>query len=104
MSRKERRRATRTYSNVPLDLYDAAGRVIIGEGRFVNVSLTGSQLESRQPLQLRQQIHLQLQTPGRSPFHLAGKVVWRRKKAAAFNYGIRFQRLSLQRQRPPAAA
>ena len=32
MSRKERRRANRSYSSVPLDLYDPKGRMIIGEG------------------------------------------------------------------------
>src|SRR5205823_3455159 len=99
---KERRRAARSHSNVPLDLYDSAGRMIIGEGRFLNVSLTGSLLESRQPLHLRQQIRLELQAPGRSPFHLAGKVVWRRKKASAFSYGIRFQRQAAQRVRRSA--
>ena len=92
--RKERRRAPRTYSSVPLDLYDPHGQVMIGEGRFVNVSLSGSMLESRQSLHLHQPIRLQVQAPSKSPLEFVGRVVWRKKKAAAFNYGIQFQPLS----------
>src|SRR5947208_1537782 len=87
MIRKERRRAPRTYSTVPLDLCDPKTQAVIGEGRFVNVSLTGSQLESRQPLHLRQSIRLMVQSPGKSAFEFAGKVVWRKKKASHFSYG-----------------
>jgi hypothetical protein len=94
MSRKERRRATRTYSNVPLDLYDAAGRVIIGEGRFINVSMTGSLMQSRRAIPLRQRIRLQVQSPAQSPFEFAGRVVWRKKTQDSFTYGIRFERIS----------
>ena len=106
MTRKERRRAPRTFSNVPLDLYDAAGKVIIGEGHFVNVSLTGSQLESRQTLPLRRPIRLQVQTPAKRPMQFAGKVVWRKKIADAFSYGIRFMPASALRglTRQPAMA
>ena len=93
MIRKERRRSLRTVSRVPLDLYDPDGRMIIGEGRFVNVSLTGSLLESRQPLQLHQPIRLQIQTPGKSPIEIAAHVVWKKKKTSLFNYGLRFDAL-----------
>ena len=92
--RKERRRAPPTCSSVPLDLYDPHGQVIIGEGRFVNVALTGSMLESRQSLHLHQPIRLQVQTPSKSPVEFVGRVIWRKKKAAAFTYGIQFQPLS----------
>ncbi|OGR93372.1 MAG: hypothetical protein A2992_06205 [Elusimicrobia bacterium RIFCSPLOWO2_01_FULL_59_12] len=91
MIRKERRRALRTHSSVPLDLYDPRSHVLIGEGRFVNVSLTGSLLESRLPLALRQSIHLQVQAPGKSPFEFSGRVVWRKKRASLFSYGIQFK-------------
>jgi hypothetical protein len=93
MTRKERRRQHRSNSNVPLDLYDPKGRMIIGEGRFVNVSLTGSMLESRQTLRLNQSLRLQVQSPGRSPLELTGRVVWRKKAARSFTYGIRFRPL-----------
>ena len=90
MIRKERRNAPRTYSNVPLDVYDPFGRMIIGEARFVNISYTGSMLETRQPLQLHQPIRLQMQTPGRSPIGIAAHVVWKKKRADKFNYGVQF--------------
>ncbi len=91
MKRSERRRANRTYSSVPLDVYDPKHRVLIGEARFVNVSLRGSLLESRYPLKLHQTVFMQVQAPTRSPFEFAGEVVWRKKKAAGFTYGIQFQ-------------
>ena len=96
MTRKERRRAARTYSNVPLDLYDPVDRVVIGEGKFVNVSLTGSLLESRQPLPVRKNIHLQVQSPG--TFEVAGRIMWRKKKAGTFTYGVRFEPAARLRQ------
>ncbi len=89
--RKERRRAPRTFSNLPLDLCDPKNQAVIGEGRFINVSLTGSLLESRQPLRLQQPIRLLVQTPGKSPFQFAGRVVWKKKKSSVFNYGIQFE-------------
>jgi hypothetical protein len=105
MSRKERRRALRTASSVPLDVYDAEGKMIIGEGRFVNVSKTGSQLESRQTLPLRRPIRLQIQSPAKSPLQFAGRVVWRKKLANAFSYGIEFMSLSaIRAQTKPAMA
>jgi len=91
MQKKKSRRAQRTCSNVPLDLYDPQGHAIIGEGRFINVSLTGSLLESKQPLHVKQSIRLQVQSPSRSPLELLGKVVWRKKRESVFNYGIRFR-------------
>jgi hypothetical protein len=91
MNRKDRRRTTRTFSNVPLDVYDPKGRMIIGEGQFVNVSLTGSMLQSRQNLRLHQTVRLQVQSPGRSPLEVAGEIVWRKKQQKAFTYGVRFQ-------------
>jgi hypothetical protein len=94
MIRQERRRTPRGNSTVPLDLYDSKGQVIIGEGRFVNISLTGSMLESRQSLPVRHSIRLQVQAPSKMPLEFVGRVIWRKKKAAAFNYGIRFQPLS----------
>jgi hypothetical protein len=96
MTRKERRQTARTYSNVPLDLFDPIDNVVIGEGKFVNVSLTGSLLESRQPLPVRKNIHLQVQSPG--TFGVAGRIIWRKKKAGTFTYGIRFVPLSSLRR------
>jgi hypothetical protein len=93
MKRKERRRDPRSNSRVPLDLYDAKGRMIIGEGRFLNVSLTGSMLESRQSLPMRKPIVLQVQGPAKEPLEFAGRVIWRKKKTAKFYYGIRFEPL-----------
>jgi hypothetical protein len=106
MNRRERRQSPRGNSRVPLDLYDLKGRVLIGEGRFVNVSLTGSLLESRQSLALHQPIRLQLQAPGKPPA-FAGEVIWRkRKNTTKYYYGIRFKPMSLSTafSRPPVAA
>jgi len=97
MSRKERRRSLRTRSSVPLDVLDPKYHVLIGEARFVNVSQTGSLVESRLPLQLHQTICLQVQAPAKNPFEFAGRVVWRRKKASLYNYGIQFEALSKAR-------
>src|SRR4051812_24499442 len=106
MNRRERRQSPRGNSRVPLDLYDPKGRVMIGEGRFVNVSLTGSLLESRQSLALHQPIRLQLQAPGKPPV-FAGEVVWRKKKTTTkYYYGIRFKPMAVSNaySRPPVAA
>jgi hypothetical protein len=94
MTRKERRRASRTFSSVPLDLCDPKSQAIIGEGRFINVSLTGSQVESRKPFPLHKQIQLRVQTPGHSGFEFAGRIVWRKRNSSGFSYGIKFKPFS----------
>lgn len=94
MKRLERRRSVRTHSNVPLDLYHPKHPVVIGQARLVNVSTTGTQMESRFPLQLRQTIRMQVQAPAKNPFEIAGQIIWRKKKAAGFAYGVEFQSLA----------
>jgi len=94
MSRKERRRSVRTVSNVPIDLYDRKGQMIIGEGRFINISLSGSMLESRQELPLHKSIRLQLQSPAKAPMDFTGRIVWRKKNSFQFTYGVRFDPIS----------
>lgn len=90
MREKERRQTPRTLSNVPLDLYDAEGRMIVGEGRFLNLSTTGAQLESPKPLQVDEHLRLRVQSAGRSPLDLSGRVIWARKDDSQFTYGIQF--------------
>jgi hypothetical protein len=97
MRQKERRQAPRTASNIPLDLYDAEGRVIVGEGRFLNLSTIGGQLESPKPLQLDEHLCLRVQSSGRSPLELAGRVIWARKNNSQFTYGIQFDEAAASR-------
>jgi hypothetical protein len=99
--RKERRRAPRSFSSIPLDLCDPKSHAVIGEGRFLNMSMTGSLMVSRQTLPVNKPIQLLLQNPGKSPFELAGKVVWRKKKASVFNYGIQFKSSLSRRSHHP---
>jgi hypothetical protein len=88
---RERRQARRTPSNLPLDLYDIKGRMIVGEGRFRNLSLTGGLIETKKPLPRRSRIRLELNPTGKARLHLTGQVVWSRKKRPGFTYGVRFQ-------------
>jgi len=90
MREKERRQRTRTISNVPLDLYDPEGRMIVGEGHFVNLSTTGAQLESPKPLRVDDHLRLRVQSVGESPLDLSGRVIWARKNDSRFTYGIQF--------------
>jgi hypothetical protein len=87
---KERRKAIRTESNLPLDIYDTKGKVVVGEGRFVNLSTSGGCMVSRKPLKAHSAIRLHVVPAGKPALELTGKVVWTRKKTAEFEYGIRF--------------
>ena len=87
---KDRRKAARTASNLPLDIYDTKGRSIVGEGRFVNLSMLGGRMVSRKPLKARSAIRLQVIPAGKPALELTGKVIWARKKTVEFEYGIRF--------------
>jgi hypothetical protein len=88
--KKERRRAPRTPSNASLDIYDAKGQTIIGEGSFGNVSMTGGLLITRTKLRMRQEIILHVPPAKNSPLKIHGRVVWQSKSKAGFAYGIQF--------------
>jgi hypothetical protein len=90
MREKERRNRPRTVANIPLDLYDPEGRMVVGEGRFINLSTIGGQLESAKPLQPNEHLRLRVQSVGRSPLELSGKIIWARKSSSRFTYGIQF--------------
>lgn len=87
---KERRQAVRTPSAVPLEIYDPKGRMVVGEGRFINLSTLGGLMESPKPLKARTSIRLHLMSTGKSALELLGRVVWARKNDSVFTYGIRF--------------
>ena len=89
-SMKDRRKAFRTNANLPLDIYDPKGRMVVGEGRFTNLSTIGGLMVSRKPLKTRAAVRLHVVPSGKSALELIGKVVWARKKTAEFEYGIRF--------------
>jgi hypothetical protein len=87
---KERRKEPRTISNLPLDIYDPKGRMVVGEGRFINLSTSGGRMVSRKPLKTRAAVRLHVVSAGKSALELIGKIIWARKKTAEFEYGIRF--------------
>jgi hypothetical protein len=87
---KERRKVMRTPSNLPLDICDLKGRMVVGEGRFLNLSTLGGLMESRKPLKPKSPVRLQIVSAGKSALDIAGRVVWAKKKAPGFMYGIRF--------------
>ena len=87
---KERRQEPRTTSTVPLDIYDSKGRGVVGEGRFLNLSTEGGLMESPKPLKAKTAVRLHMVPAGKTALEIIGKVVWARKKASGFMYGIRF--------------
>jgi len=87
---KERRHAARTASTVPLEIYDSKGRMVVGEGRFLNLSTSGGLMESPHTLKARSSVRLHMVPAGKSALEIIGKVVWARKKQSGFTYGIRF--------------
>jgi hypothetical protein len=89
---RERRQDARIQSKVPLDLYDLKGRMVVGEAQCVNMSQTGAQLKSRTPLKRQAKVRLHVAAGKTSPLQLAGKVVWSKRLARGFAYGIEFLR------------
>src|SRR5258708_9233171 len=87
---KERRKAFRATSNLPLDIYDPKGKMVVGEGRFTDLSTIGGRMLSRKLLKARSAIRLHVVPSGKSALELIGKVIWTRKKTVEFEYGIRF--------------
>jgi PilZ domain len=87
---KDRRRALRTASQIPVDLYDAKGKAITAEGQFINVSTTGAMIETPKPLKVKDRLRLRFQ-PGKEPlFDVNGSVVWVVKKRRSFQCGVQF--------------
>ena len=87
---KERRQALRTPSAVPLEIYDPKGRMVVGEGRFLNLSETGGLMESPKPLKTKSSVRLHMVSAGKSALEILGHIVWSRKQESGFTYGIRF--------------
>jgi hypothetical protein len=87
---KDRRKAPRAVSHIPIDLYDLKGRAVTGEGQFVNFSMTGAMLETPKPLKLKEKIRLRYQPGKEAILDVAGKVVWAVKKRRLFQYGLQF--------------
>ena len=87
---KERRQALRTPSTVPLEIYDPKGRMVLGEGRFLNLSEIGGLMESPKPLKTKSSIRLHMVSAGKSALEILGRVVWVRKQESGFTSGIRF--------------
>src|SRR5882724_3085043 len=92
---KERRKAPRADSNLPLDIYDSKGKVLVGEGRFTNVSMLGGLLVSRNSFKKSSAIRMHVIPADKPALDITGKVVWARKKTTGFEYGIRFSSNSL---------
>ena len=88
---KERRKEVRSKSTIPFDIYDTKGKMVVGEGHFINLSTSGGLMVSRKPLKAHEAIRLHVSTAGKAALELLGKVVWARKKTAEFEYGIRFK-------------
>ena len=89
-SAKERRKAARTSSNVALDIYDSRGRMVVAEGRFLNLSTTGGLLESLKPLKPRSSVRIHMAPAKKSALEIVGRIVWARKNQIGFKYGVRF--------------
>ena len=87
---KERRQEPRTASSVPLDIYDPQGRMVVGEGRFLNLSTIGALMESPKPMKPKSSVRLRMVPSGKSALEIIGRVIWARKTGSAFTYGIRF--------------
>ena len=87
---KDRRKAPRAPSNLPLDIYDPKGRGIVAEGYFVNLSTLGGLMRTKRPMKARSAIRLHVVPAGKPALELTGKVIWTRKKTTDFECGIRF--------------
>lgn len=94
---RERRRLSRTPTNLPLELYDRKGRVIVGEGRFTNLSQEGGLMETPTPVHARA-VRVHLGAGKSAALEIAARIVWSRRKARGFAYGVRFS----QAVPPPA--
>ncbi len=86
----ERRRAPRSPSRVPCDIYDAKGHAIVAEARCVDFSVLGARMVSRKPFKPKSAIRFQLVPSDKPVLDLAGRVVWAKKKSKGFEYGICF--------------
>ena len=86
----ERRQAPRTVTSVPLDIYDTRGRMVVGEGRFINLSTIGGLMESPKPMKTKTSVRLRMVPAGKTALEIIGRVIWARRTGSAFTYGIRF--------------
>ncbi len=86
----ERRTAPRVHSALPFEIYDSKGRVVMGEGKFLNLSTIGGLVASPKALKPKSTVRLHIPPSGKAALEILGRVIWTRKKPSGYMHGIRF--------------
>ncbi len=94
MSVPERRRANRRRADLILELYEPDGKLIVGVGRLIDLSLSGAHFQTTLDLMTGQSIHLLLRLDEKLLLEIPSKVVREKMKHNARTFAVTFVELS----------
>jgi hypothetical protein len=89
-SDKDRRRAQRTRAELVVELYEPEGRLVLGIGRVLDLSLVGFYLEGSVQLHPGQVLRARIRWQKGSNLEVPIKVAWARRKGTRNAYGMEF--------------
>jgi hypothetical protein len=85
----EKRNDSRAITDVALELYDMSTHELVGVGRLMNLSLTGSCIETTSDLGGRKDLFVRMLLNGQL-VACPADVVWEKPYASVREYGFRF--------------
>ena len=95
---KENRRWLRTKHDSAVELYDAAGRLIEGGVRLVDVSAGGARFASTLALPRGRSFHGRLRLLRTGPLDVVGRIVWTKEGTNVAFYGVEFDETTRARR------
>jgi len=96
MSEQEKRQSRRMSARGAVEFYDQDGVLLQGVGRLLNLSVTGSLVETSMQLTPGQVLRLRLQMDHKEPMDLEVTVVRAYLKQSVKTYGIHFNCITLE--------
>lgn len=94
MATPERRKSSRQRTDLILELYEPDGKLIVGVGRLIDLSVHGAHFHSTLKLSIGQLIHALIRLDEKILLEIPSKVVWLGQKTQAQAYGVEFVDLS----------
>ncbi|OGR90567.1 MAG: hypothetical protein A2992_10520 [Elusimicrobia bacterium RIFCSPLOWO2_01_FULL_59_12] len=90
----ERRRATRSRSDLVIELYEPEGRLVVGVGRLRDLSSLGFRFEGTLRLQVGEMYRARVRLQKNLLLEVPIKVAWVRGKGLEHAYGMEFSGIS----------
>ncbi len=98
MTSKDSRRAARRKHDTVMEIYDDAGRHIVGLGRLIDFSSVGVRFSTPAVLHKGDRVRARLRLLKEGVLTIVAYVVWVKKMTNTYHYGLEFDVLKKTRR------